>query len=1623
MNVVDGILKVSAPEGVVTKEILEDIRANKEYLTTFIDQASRKDDFLALPKAVRKEGYPLSSAQKRLYFLYTYDRQSTAYNMPQFIAISGEIDRDRLERAFEALVMRHEMLRTRFVAKGGEVVQCIREEIKFELGHQTPSGKDLAAEAKEFVRPFDLEKDLLIKAKLVTFSATDHLLLIDVHHIACDGVSQGILINDLVAFYLGSPLPGMPLQFKDFAEWQQSEEQQHRIRRQRQFWLEAYADMPEVAELPTDLPRPLIKRQDGGMISLELDANTATRLGALAEEEKLTRYMVLLAVFHVFLGKICGSEDITLGTPVFGRQHADTEGIIGMMVNTLPIRNYPRGEMTVKAFLQAVKACVLACFDNQAYPFEELVDELKIVRDPSRHPLFDVMFIYQNFDHRAPSLPGLKLELLKDLFHSSKMDLTLEVQETDGRIYFSFEYDTNLFEEATVRRFLTFFMRTLEACIDDPDQQLKAIDLTDETERTRILEVFNDTTVERPWKDNILSLFEQQVRATPEKVAVIHGAERVTYAELDERAERLADLLLSKAVRPEEIVMVKLERSIDYFVAVIAIRKIGAIYLPVAVDNPDERVDHIIKDSGVRWMIESDGVSEAAAPGPAAHGQAAHGPAGCINIIYTSGSTGDPKGVMGSEDAMINRLHWGWDQFPFAEDEVCCQKTSVTFVDHIAEMFSPLLKGVPQVILSNEDVIDIAGFCRLLREHGITRLTLVPSLLEAVVAHLKTERTDLPRLAFLFSSGEVLSGELVRACCQVFRNAQLVNIYGSTEVTADVAWHPVKGVFREYPLFDLWKTREGQGGLAEMFPSNGITTPGMTLERLSGYFKNSRIDQSSIAPEAYLRSLQQNVLPFIVNTASPRFIGHMTSALPGYVHDIGKLISQLNQNLVKIETSKAMTFLEREAVAKLHRAFYGLDDAFYSEHIQQLEKNLGVVTGGGTLANITALLAARNRVIARLQGPGHRKGDSIHRVLNETGYSGLAIIGSRLMHYSFRKAMSLMGLGEDNIVYADNNATGEISIGDLRHRISECRKKGLLIMAIIGIAGSTERGNIDNLEEMGKVARSNDIWYHVDAAWGGALIFSDRHKHLLKGIEAADSITFCGHKQLYLPQGISVVLFSDPDILLLNAVTAAYQAKVNTFDTGRFTIEGSRSGLSACLHATLSVLGKRGIAALVDNGIDKAQLFSRLIRRHACFELLSCRINILNYRYIPAAFRRKAAIKKLGREEQEKINAVNKEIQEQQFLRGLTFVSKTNILDDNGDEMTTFRVVLSNPLTTPEHLMDVLKDQLSIVRELYGEMSDADALTAGPDDPANGSTGGYGETTVIGKPIYNSHILILDRHRHLLPVGIYGEIAVSGACLSLGYLNRLELNQEKFIAHPYKSGETLFVTGDRGRWLPDGTIQFAGRLDHQIKLNGVRIEPGEIEHQLQQHGQIKDAVVVCKDLGNRRCLVAYYIAQAAIDPMDIRSFLLERIPFYMIPDWYVRLDHIPCNQNGKKNRAFLQRAPLESRTEMVKAASELERTIVEIWASVLRVSSDEVSLDRTFFEMGGNSFKLVQLNSLLNEATGWDLSIPEMFRYNTINALIRSKKSVSVQQQDGYESMIREEVSGMQNVFGLFDGQ
>ena len=473
------------------------------------------------------------------------------------------------------------------------------------------------------------------------------------------------------------------------------------------------------------------------------------------------------------------------------------------------------------------------------------------------------------------------------------------------------------------------------------------------------------------------------------------------------------------------------------------------------------------------------------------------------------------------------------------------------------------------------------------------------------------------------------------------------------------------------------------------------------LKELEKDFCESDIPEKPIFVSDQAAFLMDKLVAQSVHTASPSFIGHMTSALPYFMLPLSRIMMALNQNLVKIETSKAFTPMERQVLGMMHRLIFNQDEPFYAKWMHEPGHSLGSFCSGGTIANITALWVARNQLFDQKDGfPGIQR-VGVFGALKHFGYEGAAVLVSERGHYSLGKAADVLGIGRDFLVSIKADEHNRIDIDALREKVDELQKNKIAIIAMIGVAGTSETGSVDPLDQMADIAEEIGCHFHVDAAWGGPTLFSKKYRSILKGVERADSVTIDAHKQMYVPMGAGMVLFKSPSLVSAIEHHADYIIRKGSKDLGSYTLEGSRPGIAMLLHSGLKIIGRSGYEILIDQGIEKARLFADMIDKDPLFEVISDpELNILTYRYLPLFVAEKLAT--ASGEELDNIqhvmNRLTKRIQKRQRARGKSFVSRTTLTPQAYDRSRTvvFRVVLANPLTNHEILKDVLEEQKQI---------------------------------------------------------------------------------------------------------------------------------------------------------------------------------------------------------------------------------------------------------------------------------------------------------------------------------------
>ncbi|MCP4221103.1 MAG: amino acid adenylation domain-containing protein, partial [bacterium] len=781
-----------------------------------------REECFASPEAVEdRDYYPLSSAQKRLYFLHQMDPQSTGYNMPLAVAIEGMPDTVALEQALNRFIRRHESLRTAFLMVEEKPVQKIHDEAELTLEYaaapKESAGDFVQGFMQRFIRPFDLSRPPLIRAGLVHTAKQCCVLVLDMHHIVGDGLSMQRFISEFPHLYAGRELAPLKLRYRDFVLWQNGPVE--RIRREglREYWLKRLGGEIPVLDMPTDYPRPATQSFAGNSVGFRLGKEETAALKNLSRAKGATLYMTVLALYNVFLTKICGREDIIVGTDIAGRRHTLLEPLVGMFVNTLALRNYPEGSKSFAEFLGEVKEGTLDAFDNQEYPFEDLVEQLTVKRDIGRNPVFDVMFSYQDMEPVVCDIPGLKLKAYDYQNSVSKFDFTLNATEEDDHLTFTVEYGTALFKEKTIRRFGTYFKKIAAAVSGFPLKKLMEISIISKEEKKRILYGFNSTQKSIPGKC-YHRLLEEQAARTPEGIAACHNGVQITYEGLNEASNRIASFLTRHGVKTGTFVALYINRSLHMLASIIGVFKAGAAYVPVEPSYPVDRVRYILENSEAALVIIDRGNAAAmdhirdSLPAPVRvptlelgekiektlSGYPATNPGynghwdNLAYMIYTSGTTGKPKGAMIYQGGMVNHLYAKINDLSITAADIVAQTASACFDISVWQFLAALAVGGCTFIIDKEVVLEPAKFLRLLRAGRISILESVPSLMTAFLDDVGREaEKELADLRWMIPTGEALGVHLVRLWYKHYPTIKLLNAYGPTEASDDVTHYVV----------------------------------------------------------------------------------------------------------------------------------------------------------------------------------------------------------------------------------------------------------------------------------------------------------------------------------------------------------------------------------------------------------------------------------------------------------------------------------------------------------------------------------------------------------------------------------------------------------------------------------------------------------------------------------------------------------------------------------------------------------------------------------------------------------------------------------------------------------------
>ncbi|XLS27831.1 amino acid adenylation domain-containing protein [Flavobacteriaceae bacterium M23B6Z8] len=815
-------LKAIGLLGIIEKEFLTRLRIANVFEAPTIQelalivQNAEKSEAISLTKAPEDlEIYPVTPVQRRLYAIHRISPESLAYNVPGMIEVPLKHSAEAIEKACYQLVERHEILRTSFFMKDQEVFQKVHELNSFQL--EIINTQDPETALEHFVKPFDLENAPLLRVGLIQTS-THNWLLMDFHHIVIDGLSQMILIEDLWDILDAKTPKEVSFQFKDYAWWLHQPSQQENLKQQESYWLERYENPLPKLELPTDYKRSALKSTSGGTAQFSISAENVKFLKKLASEQGTTLYMNLIAIWALFLSKTGAVEDVAIGTPVSGRRSNDISKIVGMFVNTLAVRLFPKATDSFVAFLQTVKKNVLADFENQDYPLEELVEKADFERGSSENPVFRTMFSLLNKEEFDLEIEEINEELrFSEKSTGVKFDLNFKVADLEDQIVCALDFSTDLFAEDTIRSFVKRFQMLLDQIRVQPEILIRTLSLVSEDEKIRLATI-NDTVVKFDNSDRTIDqLFDESARKYPNKSGLVDTSGILTLKQVQIASAKIANAIsIEQAGVSNEFIGIMLPAQKELVLAILGIFKTGAAYIPVDTDLPSERIEHILKDSGVEILITNkeaassinfsgkrldiDEILTSETYGSEFTSQ--NRPENAAYMIYTSGSTGKPKGVPIRQYQLLNYVNWLTDTLTYSKEDSALLVSSYAYDMGHSIIFPTLIKGGTVHILKKEEYLSPVFLSEYIHDNQVSFIKMTPTLFHVFINHPDFEKQHLVSLKQLMLGGEAINAKDAAKFFSLYPEKMVLNHYGPTEATV--------GCIAKVITYDGWEKFEEQ---------------------------------------------------------------------------------------------------------------------------------------------------------------------------------------------------------------------------------------------------------------------------------------------------------------------------------------------------------------------------------------------------------------------------------------------------------------------------------------------------------------------------------------------------------------------------------------------------------------------------------------------------------------------------------------------------------------------------------------------------------------------------------------------------------------------------------------------
>lgn len=758
-----------------------------------------------LKKVTKQDFYPLTSSQKRLFILNELAHDKTVYNIPIAIRIVGNLDVKKLQKAFSIIIERHDALRTTFKMINDNPMQIIHEQIEWKLDHVVSHDFDFTNDLTNWVKPFDLKKDHLFRAQLIELPNSNYYLLIDMHHIISDARSFSVFIEEFSLIYSDKSLEPLSINYKDYAIWQNELLNSEYLLEQKEYWLKLFSQIPPLLQIPYDYPKSNIPSSPGERFFFEWDKVITSSLRALAKEMKVSLYMIIMSVYSILLYRYTNQEEIIIGSSIEGRSSPELRKLMGIFINTLPIKCENAPSKTFKELLHEVKKTCLFGYQNQLFPFEELANSIAPQRQFNTNPIFQTFFDFHKSNRGSVSIKDLVIEQMTVQQSTTKFDISLEAVEHENHLGLFFEYNTNLYAKDTIQRLVNSLTNIVQEVSKNPGLRIGEISIFNSQTQTQIHALFNPLDETIPYEVSFQKLFKNQVNHSPHRIAAQDDRIQITYSELDIMTDHLSRQLRKEGVQPGDIVATCMDRSVNLLICMLAIFKAGAVYLPIDPEYPLQRANEILKNSYAQLLItDNDGLkSNLYLISPVNINTLLSAPSFPLPeldiptkmiayIIFTSGSTGQPKGAMLSHSGMINHIYSKIRDLKLSNDDVIAQTSSQTFDVSIWQFLTILLVGGRVVIFNTRNAWSPSFLLKELVKNKISIFETVPSHMHLVLDELENQKPDLSHLRFLILNGESLSAKVCRKWHIHYPFIPIVNAYGPTECSDDICHYFVK---------------------------------------------------------------------------------------------------------------------------------------------------------------------------------------------------------------------------------------------------------------------------------------------------------------------------------------------------------------------------------------------------------------------------------------------------------------------------------------------------------------------------------------------------------------------------------------------------------------------------------------------------------------------------------------------------------------------------------------------------------------------------------------------------------------------------------------------------------------